>query len=44
MAWLAKGYGSPPLSILRSFYKQKMYVGFERIQVVTILQQVAVAT
>jgi hypothetical protein len=37
MTWLAKGFEGPPLSIIRSFYRYKVLVVLQRIQVATIL-------
>ncbi len=37
MAWTTKGIGRFPLSMLCSFYKQKMLLDLQRTQVVSIL-------
>jgi len=39
-----KGYASPPLSIIHSFYTQKVSLALQRIQATTILHQAIVAT
>jgi hypothetical protein len=41
MAWLTKGFGGP-LSILHSFYRQRVSMAFKKIQLATIFQPVVV--
>jgi hypothetical protein len=38
MAWIRKGTRGPPLSVLRSFYKQRVLMALQRVQVTSILR------
>jgi hypothetical protein len=38
MMWSTIGFGGPPLSIICSFYRQRVLVDLQRIQVTTILR------
>jgi hypothetical protein len=42
MTWGTHGIKSPPLSILCTFYRQKVSVGLQRVQVFSILRHVVV--
>jgi hypothetical protein len=44
VAWLVKGFGGPPLLILHSFYRQRMYVVLHRVHIATILRCVVAIT
>jgi hypothetical protein len=39
MAWSAQGSKGPPFSIIHSFYKQRVFVVFQRFQGTTILHR-----
>ncbi len=43
MAWTTKGTGGPLLSLLCSFYKQRVLMALQKIQVASILRHVVIA-
>jgi hypothetical protein len=44
MVWSTKGSKGPPLSIICSFYRQRVSVAFQKVQITSILCRTIVTT
>jgi hypothetical protein len=42
MAWLAKGFGGPPLTILHVFYRQSVLIALQKVEDAFILKCIIV--
>jgi hypothetical protein len=43
MTWTTKGIEGPPLSMLQSFYKQRMSVASQKTQATSIVRRIVIA-